>query len=262
MTTAAMVSLRLTLEAIARCTWRLLEDATSLGASIGEETLTDLLAIRVKRDNHTVTQFTKASESRTGVDIELEVWLGNARMGWTRLAIQAKKLDVRSRRYRSLDHKNSTGRQIDMLEKYAKHWRAIPLYLLYNWKEDAGMYWHCSRPLEIEQMGCTVAPLIVIKRAIQGSKRFNDIHRNPSVFPLGCLAEWPVCCNSIGLDSLYFDGITPQKHGRIHDYLQTGDENFRNEFLNEFHDAEVGLPRRIMVLNVPEEDPLSDGGKA
>lgn len=258
MTTVNMVSLRLTLEAIARCTWRLLGDAASLGASIGEETLTDLLAIKIKRDNHKVFQFTKARESHTGVDIE--VWLGNTRIGWTRLAIQAKKLDVRSRRYRSLDYKNSTGRQIAMLEQYAKYWRAIPLYLLYNWKEGADRYWHCSRPVDIEQMGCTVAPLTVIKKAVQHTKFFDDIHSNSSVFPLRCLAEWPVCCNSTGMDSLYFNGITPRKYNRIHDYLQTGDVNLRGEFLNEFHDNEIGLPRRIVVLNIQEEDAPSERG--
>ena len=260
MTTVAMVSLRLTLEAIARCTWHLLREAASVGASIGEETLTDLLAIRLKRDNHKVMQFTKARESRTGVDIELEVWLGNTRIGWTRLAIQAKKLDVRSRRYRSLDHKNSTGRQIDMLENYANCYGAIPLYLLYNWKEDAYKYWHCSRPVDIEQMGCTVAPLDVIKKAVQHTKFFNDIHNNTSVFPLRCLAEWPVCCNSSGMDSLRFNGITPRKYNRIHDYLQTGDENLRSEFLSEFHDTEIGLPRRVVVLNIQEEDAPGERG--
>lgn len=136
---AAMVSMSLTLEAIVRCTWGLLRDAASLGASIGEETLTDLLSIKVKRDGYRVMQFSKARESRTGVDIALEVWLGNDRMQWVRLAIQAKKLDVVSQRYHSLDYRNKTGRQLNMLEQYAH--RAIPLYLLYNYKADADKYW-------------------------------------------------------------------------------------------------------------------------
>ena len=250
----AMVSMSLTLEAIARCTWSLLRDAASLGASIGEETLTDLLSIKVKREGYRVMQFSKARESRTGVDFTLEVWLGNDRMRWVRLAIQAKKLDVGSHRYHSLDYKNKTGRQLNMLEQYAQR-GAIPLYLLYNYKEDADKYWHCSRPVDIEQMGCTIAPLSVIQESIALKKKgFGDVHKHISTFPMRCLAEWPNCCNYCEEESLYLPGTYPRKYDTLPHYLQTGDKSLRDEFISEFYSDELGLPHRLLVLNITEED--------
>ncbi len=251
---AAAVSMSLTLEAIARCTWSLVRDAAFLGASIGEETLTDLLSIKVKRGGYRVMQFSKARESLTGVDIALEVWLGNDRMQWVRLAIQAKKLNVGSYKYHSLDYKSKTDRQLNMLEQYAQH-GTIPLYLLYNYKEDADKYWHCSRPVDIEQMGCTIAPLFVIKESITSKKKgFDDIHKHISTFPMRCLAEWPIRCNYCEEKSLYLHGTYPRKYDFLPSYLRTGDESLRDAFISEFYSDGISPPRRLWVLNVPEED--------
>ncbi len=69
-------------------------------------------------------------ESVKGTDWEW--WIGNRTHGYLRYAVQAKKLDAKTNRYSSLNHKVGVGSktlfQHDILEKYAHVNQAIPLY--------------------------------------------------------------------------------------------------------------------------------------
>ena len=135
-------------------------------------------------------QTSRRDEAISGIDFEL--WIGSENKGWFRFAIQAKKLDVKTGRYSSLTHKNSNGKQIELLEDYARVKRAAPIYCLYNHTADAAEseHWHCcTGPADLKELGCTVTPSINIGKAIgeRGGKNFNSIHKNKNTIPLKCL---------------------------------------------------------------------------
>lgn len=163
---------------------------------LGEEAITNLLLLDLFEQGSRVFHFKQTSrpeESMSGVDFEL--WIGSRIKGWLRFAIQAKKIDVKTKtgRYSSLAYKpeNSNRKQIDLLEDYARVKHAAPLYCLYNHTADAKReHWHCcTEPADLEELGCTVTPSINIRNAIneRGTRKFDNIHKNESTFPLKCL---------------------------------------------------------------------------
>lgn len=76
--------------------------------------------------------------------------------------MQAKRLGFPDNLYDSLGHKVNSDLQVDILIDYAKANNAVPLYCLYNATDEPHpeRYWHCNRPFEREQLGCTVAPAL------------------------------------------------------------------------------------------------------
>ena len=173
-------------------TWRRLGRAHLLGARLGEETLTDLLALEMLHFQNSnafrVFHPTRHQESCWGAD--LLVWI-RRRSGLSRfLAIQAKKLYPNGS-YTALNHHVSPGvRQIDLLDAFAHQYRAIPLYLLYNHFDSGNpaSYWHCCKPFDIEQLGCTLVPSWKIDRAIKrrGQRTFTAIHGTAPSRPWRC----------------------------------------------------------------------------
>ena len=112
----------------------------------GEETITNIFMMDLYVRGSTVAlfeQMSKARESMSGTDFEL--WVGSQRLGWFRFAVQAKKLDLKTKRYADLNHENSNGRQPKLLENYARNNGACPVYCLYNFTENVDKYehWHC-----------------------------------------------------------------------------------------------------------------------
>lgn len=173
-------------------TWRRLARAHLLRARLGEETLTDLLVLEMlhyqKSNAFQVIHPTRLRESRWGAD--LLVWI-RGRKGLSQfLAIQAKKL-YPDGHYKALNHHVSPGvRQIDLLDAFARQYRAIPLYLLYNYFDSGSLnhYWHCCRSLDIEQLGCTLVPSWRIDHAIRrrGQRTFTAIHASSQSRPWRC----------------------------------------------------------------------------
>ena len=179
---------------IASDTWRRLSRAHHLGARLGEETLTDLLVLEMlnfqKSNAFRVVHPTRHDESRWGAD--LLVWI-RRNNGLNRfLAIQAKKLYPNGN-YKTLNHHVRPGvRQIDLLNAFALTYHAIPLYLLYNHFDSSipADYWHCCKPFDIEQLGCTLVPSWKIDFAIRphrrGRRRFTEIHATAPSRPWRC----------------------------------------------------------------------------
>ena len=175
-------------------TWYRLARAHLLGARLGEETLTDLLVLEMLQFQNSnafsIYHPTKREESWCGAD--LLVWI-RRRNGLSRfLAIQAKKLYPNGH-YKALNYHASTGiRQIDLLNTFAHQYRAIPLYLLYNFNHcdsaDLNRYWHCCKALEVEQLGCTLVPSWKIDHAIKwrGQRTFTAVHANGPSRPWRC----------------------------------------------------------------------------
>jgi hypothetical protein len=145
------VTLCAVLEALAVDTWERLRDSQSLEIRFGEETITDLLLLDLKRKNPArtrVIQTPKPKEKDQGTDWEW--WIGSPRVPWLRFAVQAKKLNLKSSRYDGLKHQVGSALQIDLLEKYAARNRAIPLYCFYNHRHPPATKkaWRCGQPFD------------------------------------------------------------------------------------------------------------------
>ena len=85
------------LESLAKQTWDRIKDGYELEISQGEETITDLNLLEIKRSgirSFQVVKLTKAEEAIKGIDWEW--WIGSESQGWLRYAIQAKKIQVES----------------------------------------------------------------------------------------------------------------------------------------------------------------------
>lgn len=113
--------------------WNSIGNGKRYGISQGEETLTDNILLYLASQNLPeikTIQTPKDKESVKGTDWEW--WIGNRSQGYLRYAVQAKKLDSKSNRYASLNHKVGVGPnalfQHDILEKYALANHAILLY--------------------------------------------------------------------------------------------------------------------------------------
>jgi hypothetical protein len=181
------------LESLAADTWERLRDAQELDVRFGEETVTDLVLLELKRKRHPgllVLQTNKFVESTQGTDWEL--WFGSDSQGWLRLAVQAKRLNVSTGRYAALAHETGGQQQIDVLERFAKANGAVPLYCLFNFTEMADLAtWHCCQTPVQSQLGCTLAPSSVIREALEnrGHRTFQSIHTDRRTRPWRCLAK-------------------------------------------------------------------------
>lgn len=180
--------------------WQRLENSKRFEISQGEETLTDNLLLYLASQRLStikIIQTPKDKESIKGTDWEW--WIGNNKSGFLRYAVQAKKLDSKTGRYASLNHKVGEGTSAEfqhkILEDYARANNAIPLYAFYNHLDapDLPKNWNCPLPLDYSKLGCTVTPLANVKKAIltKGWRTFEKIHSFPETVPLRCLAVCP-----------------------------------------------------------------------
>ena len=184
-------------ESIAADTWRRLGQADSLGARLGEETLTDLLILDMLPHGRTngfrIHHPTRAQESVIGADLLLCIRYpgGSGR----RLALQAKKLYPNTGRYDALAHRDASGAtQIDKLDTFARRWGAVPAYLLYNHLDRLPAHtphWYCCRAHDRTQLGCTLVPAWCIRHAIRvrGGRTFEAIHADEKVRPWRCVFD-------------------------------------------------------------------------
>ncbi len=187
-------------ERIAESTWHRIGASRHLHARLGEETLTDLLVLDLLASAPSsevqVVQTTKRQEARQGTD--LVVYVRRDTQKADIYAIQAKKLGGKGRYDHLKSRAGQTQRlQIDVLERYAKQIKAIPLYLLFNYVDshNAGTQpWHCcQQPPDTMQFGCTLVPSWRIRDAIstRRGRTFSRIHADPAVLPWRCAFGCP-----------------------------------------------------------------------
>ena len=189
-------------ESLANLTWGWLRDARRLGLGFSEDTVSDLAMLEIARtvpDEVGVFRVSKLDERLVGFD-----WLWViSRPGMTpRLyVVQAKKLKLdqtSTYSYGRLRYKAGSGYQMDALEDFADWIGATPLYCFYNHVDDhtATRHWNChiQQPPDLPQMGCTIAPLDVVRPVHdgRGPKRFDKIHRHLEAVPWRCLFH-PSC---------------------------------------------------------------------
>lgn len=187
-------------------TWSRLGAGWSCDIVQSEETVTDinLLAIQMSHPALVRTRkFTRHAESRrSGADWEW--WLGTPGH-WVGIRVQAKKLDIGTERYKSLDHVSANGRQVDLLLRASQRESFWPMYCFYNYSANVmPQRWRvCGEPRVDELMGCAVSPAPAIEGAIRrGADRLVDIV--PLSRPWSCL----VCCKGHSRQELSFSRRT------------------------------------------------------
>lgn len=228
-------------EQLAEATWERLGLAYWLGCSQGEETITDINILELKRNLYSdllVLPTTKTEEREKGFDLDL--WIGSDYKGWWRYIVQSKKLYVATNSYKALRHKVDDIKniyQIDVLEEFAKNnKKAIPIYCFYNYSENPSLssYWHCNKPIQEKQLGCSVVPLSIVKDAHKSgnSKTFESLH-SVLAFPWRCL----VCCPAIiNAETNPLDTSNMiKKYARLPDFLNR-ERNFPEQLISELPD--------------------------
>ena len=184
-------------EHLAESTWGSLHDARNLGLGFSEDTISDLAMLEIRRSGLSgidVQRVSKRKERLVGFD-----WLWViSRPGHqsTIYVVQAKKIKLdRSQAYSygRLRYPAGSKYQLDALEDFADWLGAVPLYCFYNSvdHDTALMYWNCrvQQPPSIHQIGCTLAPIDVVRLVHdgRGPKNFCSIHSSPEALPWRCL---------------------------------------------------------------------------
>lgn len=253
------------LENLAVDTWERLRDSRALEINFGEETITDLLLMDLKRKRPStsrIIQTPKTKEKDKGTDWEW--WIGSDRTSWIRFAVQAKKLHIDSGRYNGLSHKVGSTLQIDLLERYASANDAVPLYCFYNYVNPASatMAWRCCQTQVNEpQLACTITPLKIVRAAIavRGKKSFSSIHSHPETLPWRCLVgctrfkqvytldQNPAIPDKL-VESIFGKDI--RRYDRLPAEVQAGRISGKmDRFSPGFYNDNVRLfPRRVFVL--------------
>ena len=186
-------------EKIADDTWHKLKDARNLTVRLGEETLTDLLVLDLKRHETAhkswVHQTPGWQEKIFGTDLLVVVRSGSAS---ARLyAIQSKKL-YPSGHYEALKKQNNM--QLYALENFAYCNKALPYFLFYNFVTDRRFvaapsnFWHCGKSYDESQLGCTLVPSWIVRKAVGESpevrpRSFEYMHEPKPALPWRCLFD-------------------------------------------------------------------------
>ena len=177
---------------LARSTWRTIARTHRNRVAFGEDAITSYNLDALSSPGvGVVVEDTRVNEATKGCDFEL--WVGSDTLSWSRYAMQAKKISVASASYLKLNHKVGKRYQIDVLASYASANRATPLYCFYNHSSKAHA-WNCNlQPPEVEQLGCSVTPLYVVRTALKtrGGRTFTWIHQRPETLPWRCLVHCP-----------------------------------------------------------------------
>ena len=116
-------------------------------------------------------------------------------------AVQAKKL-YPDDRYAGLNSGPRTRAQLGKLNRFARQIHAVPLYLLYNHSDTAsGRHWHCDRPFDVDQLGCTLVPSWYVKQLVEQNgrrrKSFDLLNRCSDSIPWRCLFDCHATCRRL-----------------------------------------------------------------
>lgn len=179
-------------EVLARTTWRTIDRAHRNRILFGEDAITsvNLNTLASAGPKCVVVEDTRVDEAQKGCDFEF--WIGSDFIGWSRYAIQAKKLSIGRGTYTKLNHEVSGRQQIDILDQYARLNRAAALYCMYNFAPEA-ISQNCPLPCDVAQLGCTVTPSATVRMALmrRGCRNFSWLHSRSETLPWRCLVRCP-----------------------------------------------------------------------
>jgi hypothetical protein len=231
-----------------------------------EETITDSILLDIaKQDcfNIRILQTPKLLESVQGTDWEW--YVGSNTYGWIRYAIQAKKLNLKSSNYDSLNHKVGQPpkqyRQIDLLQTFARANGAVPLYSFYNYfpKATAAVHWQCPKPFDRELLGWTFTTLTDVINAMQkrGARTFDSIHQLHNAIPIRCLFT------CMYFRDLYYDQGTKRSPGTFMgesfrkveslppQLINARDISTLGDFPEELYNPQIRIyPKRIAIIDL------------
>jgi hypothetical protein len=239
--------------------------AQQLDCPTGEETLTDNNLIELMRlyfPNLVIYKARGNDEPTKGFDWEW--YIGSDTKGWRRYAVQAKKLDLTTNTYQHIRHPVNGTFQIEVLDNFARTQRATPLYCFYNAVPAAQEqhHWHCTLPFQHKQLGCSLAPLKVVRPVhdtLRIKRTFDRIHQHKSVLPWHCIL-CPMRNNS-PTDPFAPDGYEPIILPELPAFLRGTDgpaSIIRSQSIvslpRELYASELGgTPRHIIVINTDEQ---------
>lgn len=245
-------------------TWDRLFWGNRLDVSQGETTITDNNLLTMVRSGLPGLRIYKAKppdERRDGFDWEW--WIRGASRRWRRYVVQAKKLNLDRLTYDHIRHPVGGGFQIDLIEDFARNNRAIPLYSFYNSVDDQNMIssaWNCPLPLEKKQLGCTLAPLQVVRQVHERyrSKTFQSLHQDPRTIPWRCLVCCPDIVHSKGDDVLNTGDWETIDYEELPPHLGEQDDDRDVNYLVDlpltFYESRLGgYPKRILTVDVSSE---------
>ena len=250
-------------EKAASDTWGRLKASSELGISQNETTITDIILLDLKAAKCPFLHLMKTPqhlEPRRGTDWEW--WIGAHSVGWLRYAVQAKKIDLSSFRYDNLRHKIGEKQvdQLDILRSYSLANNALARYCFYNYANiQQSQHWHCNLPFDSTQLGCSIATLSTVDKAIKtrGGSNFDFIHSEISTLPFRCLVTCPMILSVYAGATRFPDKFDDYKNAQISPSLprniQQGIETGSFEGWDPtFYSNEVPYrPERILVAELP-----------
>lgn len=200
------------LRSLSARTWSDVRDGAYADVVVGEESITDYLLLDLHRHARGLAYLQKWSRHqegrRTGADWDWWFVRPDLSAG-VGLRIQAKRLDFFTQRFEHFDHRNRTGRQIDMLEGSARAAGMHALYCLYLATEaspddrtaclsyapdDPRRDWP-GAPMSL--YGCSLIATGAVRPQLDaGDHRLAPLW--PDLLPLSCLT----CCEGWGPDLL------------------------------------------------------------
>ena len=246
-------------ELLSATTWKTIDRASGRRILFGEDAITsiNLLTLNNARSTIFAIEDTRISESTKGCDFEL--WIGSDSTAWRRYAAQAKKIQPSTNTYAQLKHMVGGTLQIDILETYSKANNAVPIYCLYSHSVQTGD-WSCCLPNDQEQLGCSVTPASVIRKAIEtrGGRSFIEIQSNSQTLPWRCLVR----CASAGSHSCSRTDLWPEAQ-TVSDYkalppplarvLETRTSQSLGDSEGAFSAESQLRPQWIVVINVDRQ---------
>lgn len=259
-------------EKAASDTWKRLQASKELSVSQSETTITDIILLDLKAAKCPFLHLLKTPqhlEPLQGTDWEW--WIGARNVGWLRYAVQAKKVDLFSLRYKKLDYKVGEKKvdgkkvdgklQLDILQSYSSKNDALGRYCFYNYVKTVNQnkHWHCNLPFDSTQLGCSIATLSTVSKAIStwGGGSFDSIHSEISTLPFRCLVTCPIILSVYAGANRFPAGFEDYENARIFESLprnllerlETGSfEEWDSEFYN---DNVEYRPKRILVAELP-----------
>lgn len=263
-------------EKAASDTWERLKASSELDISQNETTITDIILLDFKRAKCPFVHLMKTPQNREASQgTDWEWWIGADSVGWLRYAVQAKKINLLNLKYDKLNHKIGGKKvkgkkvneksQLEILSSYSSAHKALPRYCFYNYANTIkqGQQWHCNLPFDSTQLGCSIATLSTVRKAIKtrGGRNFDFIHSEISTLPFRCLVTCPMILSVYAGETRFpagFDGYENVKKydylpGHIQEGIKTGS---CEEWDPNFYSNEVPYrPKRILVAELPK---LSD----
>lgn len=265
---------------LAECTWNRLRLTTlpNINTTLSETSITDDILLELamlKSPNIDIYKTPQNEECNQGTDWEF--WIGRD-FEWIRYAIQTKKIDLKTGKYKTLRHKVRKKLQLDILKDYAAQNQAVPLYCFYNYVEDSKVRvrmcrhhhcfcpcWHRYERYELPQFGITVTPLHIVEglmgRSQAKNRTFDWIHQQRQTHPWSCL----VCCDWCCLRYHLWNGKKPKIYASPPKFSKQErtdtktiqfmrEETLQSSEMADFYDKEVGMPKNIAVIDLSPSD--------